>query len=67
MTKFLPSWGLNPMHNLCLTDSQAIALKQLLESLFDLSKEENDLKPEIEQIYLKLCLPSLKNSTMPSG
>jgi hypothetical protein len=55
------------MHNLCLTDSQAIALKQLLESLFDLSKEENDLKPEIEQIYLKLCLPSLKNSTMPSG
>ena len=67
MTKFLPSWGLNLMHNLCLTDSQAIALKQLLESLFDLSKEENDLKPEIEQIYLKLCLPSLKNSTITSG
>jgi len=43
------------MNKLDLTDSQVIKLKKLLESLFDLSKKEDDFEPEIEEIYIKLA------------
>lgn len=42
------------MHQIFLSDKEIKSLKRLIESCYDLSKNENEIENEIENIYLKL-------------
>ena len=42
------------MHQIFLSDKEIKSLKRLIESCYDLSKNENEIENEIEHIYLKL-------------
>ena len=42
------------MHPIFLSDKEIKSLKRLIESCYNLSKNENEIENEIEHIYLKL-------------
>ena len=50
------------MHQIFLSNKEIKSLKRLIESCYDLSKNENEIENEIETIYLKLTKTN-KNKT----
>ena len=50
------------MHQIFLSDKEIKSLKRLIESCYDLLKNENEIENEIETIYLKLTKTN-KNKT----
>ena len=50
------------MHQIFFSDKEIKSLKRLIESCYDLLKNENEIENEIETIYLKLTKTN-KNKT----
>jgi len=50
------------MHQIFLSDKEIKSLKRLIESCYDLSKNEDEIENEIEHIYLKLTTNQLKTN-----
>ena len=53
------------MHQIFLSDKEIKSLKRLIESCYDLSKNEDEIENEIEHIYLKLTTNQQKTNERP--